>query len=34
MTLAIESPFPWAPLVATALFLALTIWSLLARRKG
>ena len=30
----VEIPFPWAPLVASALFVGLAIWSVLARRKG
>jgi hypothetical protein len=29
-----DRPFPWAPLIATLLFLVLTIWAAKARRKG
>jgi hypothetical protein len=28
------TPFPWAPVVATALFLVLTIWAVRARKRG
>ena len=30
---ALERPFPWAPLIATAVFVGLTIWALKTRRK-
>jgi hypothetical protein len=33
MTPHAESPFPWAPLVASALFVVLLIWTLAARKK-
>lgn len=33
MTSLVESPFPWAPLAASALFVVLTIWAVLARKK-
>jgi len=32
MTPHAETPFPWAPLVATALFVVLTIWAFAARK--
>ena len=28
-----QIPFPWAAVAATALFVVLAIWSILARRK-
>lgn len=34
MIAAAVAPFPWAPVAATALFVLLTIWAVLARRKG
>lgn len=34
MNAAAESPFPWAALAATALFVVLTIWAVRARKKG
>lgn len=33
MLLAVETTFPWAPLVATALFAVLTIWAFGTRRE-
>ena len=33
MNPAVESPFPWAPLAATLLFLGLTIWAVAVRKK-
>jgi hypothetical protein len=30
--MAPEIPFPWAPVVASALFAALVVWSLALRR--
>jgi hypothetical protein len=30
---AVESPFPWAAVVATALFVVLTIWAVASRKK-
>jgi hypothetical protein len=34
MIAEIASPFPWAPLVATVLFLGLAIWALASRKRG
>lgn len=33
MSEEIATPFPWAPLVATVLFVGLTIWALAARKR-
>ncbi len=33
MTPHVDTPFPWAPMAATALFLVLTIWAFAARKK-
>jgi hypothetical protein len=33
MTPHADSPFPWAPIVATALFVVLTIWAVSARKR-
>jgi hypothetical protein len=29
----IATPFPWAPIVATALLLGIAIWALAARKR-
>jgi hypothetical protein len=33
MTPHVDTPFPWAPALATALFVVLTIWAFAARKK-
>ena len=34
MSATVAVPIPWAPLAATALFLVLLIWAVMARKKG
>lgn len=34
MNSTLESPFPWAPVVATAVFLVLLLCAVRMRRKG
>ena len=34
MNSTLETPFPWAPVIATAVFLALLFCAVRTRRKG
>ena len=34
MIATLETPFPWAPVIATAVFVALFFCAVRARRKG
>jgi hypothetical protein len=33
VTEAFEAQFPWAPLAASVLFLVLTVWTIVTRRR-